>query len=120
MGAQSRDETILQFKDVSKDFPGVRALDKVDFDLRKGEVHALVGENGAGKSTLIKILARLSPHRGGDLLPGRESDDSKPQGWSQHGNQRHLSGDELGPLSLRGEKHLSGEGASSKGTPLSH
>ena len=52
----SSTETILEIKGLSKGFPGVQALSKVDFTLKRGEVHALMGENGAGKSTVIKVL----------------------------------------------------------------
>ncbi|MFH1198919.1 MAG: ATP-binding cassette domain-containing protein [Candidatus Omnitrophota bacterium] len=53
---------ILQMQGISKDFPGVRALESVTFDVKRGEIHALVGENGAGKSTLMKILSALYPY----------------------------------------------------------
>lgn len=49
-------ENILEAKNISKFFPGVKALQNVNLTLRKGEVHVLIGENGAGKSTLMKIL----------------------------------------------------------------
>ncbi|MEO7208244.1 MAG: sugar ABC transporter ATP-binding protein [Steroidobacteraceae bacterium] len=62
---------LLDVRDVCKQFPGVRALDEVELQVRKGEVHALLGENGAGKSTLLKILSgALRADRGEAILDG--------------------------------------------------
>ncbi|MDN4067848.1 xylose ABC transporter ATP-binding protein [Paenibacillus vini] len=52
---------VLEMSDITKEFPGVKALDRVNFKVRKGEIHALCGENGAGKSTLMKVLSGLYP-----------------------------------------------------------
>ena len=60
--------TVLEMRGIRKQFPGVLANDDVDFDLRKGEVHALLGENGAGKSTLMNILYGLYRHDAGDIV----------------------------------------------------
>jgi putative multiple sugar transport system ATP-binding protein len=55
-------EIILEMKDITKTFPGVKALDNVNLQVKEGEIHALVGENGAGKSTLMKVLSGVYPH----------------------------------------------------------
>ena len=60
-------DCLLQMRHIDKRFPGVRALNNVDFTLRKGEIHALMGENGAGKSTLIKVLTGVYPLDGGEI-----------------------------------------------------
>ena len=60
-------DVVLTMRGIEKQFPGTRALDKVDFTLRKGEIHALMGENGAGKSTLIKVLTGVYEKDGGKI-----------------------------------------------------
>lgn len=61
------DGVVLSMRGIGKSFPGVRALHNVDFTLRKGEIHALMGENGAGKSTLIKVLTGVYEKDSGEI-----------------------------------------------------
>lgn len=66
-------EYVLELKDITKRFPGVVALNHVQFQLKKGEIHALMGENGAGKSTLIKVITGVhKPDEGQMLVNGEE------------------------------------------------
>ncbi len=69
------DETILEFQNVTKQFPGVTSLSDVSFQIKRGEIHGLCGENGAGKSTLMKILSGVYPYgtyEGSVLYNGKE------------------------------------------------
>ena len=76
---------LLEARDISVAFPGVRALDHVDFRLSAGEIHALAGANGAGKSTLMKVLAGTNPgYRGEVRLEGRRVE---ARGRSCHGSK---------------------------------
>lgn len=66
-------ESVLELEGVSKYFPGIKALDGIHLSVRRGEVHALIGENGAGKSTLVKILTGVyTPSSGNIFLDGKE------------------------------------------------
>ena len=78
--------TVLELKGITKEFPGILANDHIDFDLARGEVHALLGENGAGKSTLMNILYGLySPDEGEILVKGERVRFSGPGDAIDHG-----------------------------------
>ncbi len=82
------EEILLEMKDIHKRFPGVYALNSVDFSLRKGEVHALMGENGAGKSTLIKVLTGVYTKDEGEIRMSGNSealDIRSPQDAQKYG-----------------------------------
>ena len=70
---QVKEKSVLEMRGIYKSFPGVRALQGVDFTLCEGEIHALMGENGAGKSTLIKVLTGVYEKDEGEIyLKGSE------------------------------------------------
>ena len=73
------EHAILEFRHITKKFPGTIALDDVTIDFKKGEVHALVGENGAGKSTLIKTCSgAISPTQGTIYISGQKFEKLDP------------------------------------------
>lgn len=82
----SNNNLALEVREITKTFPGVRALDRVSFNLQKGEVHALVGENGAGKSTLMHILGGVyQPDSGSISLDGQSAIFSNTHEAANHG-----------------------------------
>ncbi len=79
-------KTVLHMKQITKRFPGVLALDNVDFEVKEGEIHALIGENGAGKSTLIKTLGGVHPPDSGTIeISGQPVQIMHPQDAFEHG-----------------------------------
>ena len=73
------EKIICSISHVCKEFPGVKALDDVNFDVREGEIHAIVGENGAGKSTLMNILSGVyKPTSGKIIFDGKEVSPNAP------------------------------------------
>ncbi|MEW6114729.1 MAG: ATP-binding cassette domain-containing protein, partial [Thermodesulfobacteriota bacterium] len=74
------EKIIVKMSEITKSFPGVMALENVDYSLKRGEIHALVGENGAGKSTLIKVLTGVEqPDNGTIELDGKLIQVRSPQ-----------------------------------------
>ena len=72
---RTKNEVLLEMKDIVKEFPGVKALNHVSLTVKKGTVHALMGENGAGKSTLMKCLFGMYEKNEGHIfLEGKEVD----------------------------------------------
>ena len=78
-------DNLLRMEKISKSFPGVKALDSVHFELKRGEVHAIAGENGAGKSTFMKVLTGIYKQDEGEIY-------YKPQTRTGNGNQYYTSG----------------------------
>ena len=77
----SEREYVLELKNITKEFPGVRALNNVSLNLRPGTVHALMGENGAGKSTLMKCLFGIYKKDSGTILRNGKEGRLFPVRW---------------------------------------
>lgn len=82
------EDLILEMQEITKEFPGVKALDQVTFRVKRGEIHCLVGENGAGKSTLMKVLSGVYPfgsYSGKIVLDGEEQQFRRISDSEKHG-----------------------------------
>jgi ABC-type sugar transport system ATPase subunit len=113
------DDVILEMRHIDKRFPGVQALTGVDFELRHGEVHALVGQNGAGKSTLIKILSGAYQPDGGEIiLDGEKVSFSGPTDSQAAGIRTVYQETSLSPYLTVAENLLLGHEPMRPGTPF--
>ncbi|MEJ7695299.1 MAG: ATP-binding cassette domain-containing protein [Candidatus Limnocylindrales bacterium] len=102
-------DVLLEMRGITKTFPGVKALDDVSFSVRRGEIHALVGENGAGKSTLMKVLSGVYPYgsyEGDILFEGKECQFHDIRGERAPGHRHHPPGAGPGPRTVDHGKHL--------------
>jgi ABC-type glutathione transport system ATPase component len=107
--AVSAEAPLLVLRGISKSFFGVPVLHGVDLELRRGEVHAILGENGAGKSTLMKIIAGAhQPDAGTIEFGGRGAAVQPPARRPAAGDQHHLPGVQPAPGPHRGAEHLPG------------
>src|ERR687894_1941498 len=77
-------EPVVRLRGVSKEFPGVLAVDGVDLDIMPGEVHVVAGENGAGKSTLMKLLSQVERPSSGEVFLDGEPVEYRGPGHAQH------------------------------------
>lgn len=85
-------EYILELKGITKIFPGVKALDNVHFQLKQGEIHALMGENGAGKSTFIKVITGVHQAEEGEIfINGEKVEIKNPKDATKIKYCRYLS-----------------------------
>lgn len=99
-------EVILTMQEIDKTFPGVHALDHVSLEVRKGEVHALMGENGAGKSTLMKVLTGIYTKDSGVITyEGKEVCFANPR-EARRRRRHRSSGTEYDGSSDGGPEHL--------------
>ena len=110
MVVESPPQALLSIKDVSKAFPGVKALDRVSLEVSGGVVHGIVGENGAGKSTLMKILSGVYEKDSGEIVfEGQVIDKITPDRIHEDGAEHHLPGAEPGEHDDGRGEHLPGQ-----------
>ena len=105
-------QPIVEFRNITMDFPGVRANEDVTLSIRKGEIFALVGENGAGKSTLMNILyGILTPTKGQVVIKGKPITDYNPKKRHRLGRGHGSPAFHAGAQLHRGPEHRPQPGA---------